>query len=48
MQQVLVVDNVDTNLPSGWVEHPNPGGPKEYWARSDGATGLLQVSRLPP
>ncbi len=34
------------NLPSGWTEHANPGGPLEYRPKQDGSTGLLQVSRI--
>lgn len=33
-------------IPDGWVEHPNPGGPRELRPRPDGQTGLLQVSEL--
>lgn len=39
--QDLVID-----LPIGWVEHINPGGPKEYRPSTDGSTGLLQVSEM--
>ncbi|MGC4113394.1 MAG: hypothetical protein QM765_01720 [Myxococcales bacterium] len=39
--------DLDFELPTGWVEHPNPGGPAEYRPLADGSTGLLQVSKLP-
>jgi hypothetical protein len=34
-------------LPEGWHERPDSGGPREFWASSDGATGILQLSTLP-
>lgn len=35
------------NLPPGWVELPNPGGPLMYAPRADDSAGVLQVSRMP-
>jgi hypothetical protein len=37
----LIID-----LPPGWVERPNPGGPREFSPSPDGNQGILQVSRL--
>jgi hypothetical protein len=34
------------HLPPGWVEQPNPGGPREFRATPDGSTGILQVSEM--
>lgn len=39
--------DLEFELPEGWVEHPNPGGPAEYRPREDGSTGILQMSKLP-
>jgi hypothetical protein len=47
MQPTGLFDSVDIDLPAGWVEVPNSGGPRTFQPRSDGTTGLLQVSRLP-
>ncbi len=44
--QILTPDDLELVLPQGWVEHSNAGGPKEYRPRSDGSTGILQVSKL--
>lgn len=38
---------LDVSLPTGWVEHPNPEGLREFWAGHDGTTGILQVSQFP-
>lgn len=46
--EILVPDDLEVTLPPGWIEQPNPGGPKEYRATTDGSTGILQVSKLQP
>jgi hypothetical protein len=43
----LVLEGLSVILPDGWLEHPNPGGPRELRAVADGQTGVLQLSRFP-
>jgi hypothetical protein len=43
---LIAADDLALELPPGWVERPNPRGPWEFWAKSDGTTGLLQVSKF--
>lgn len=43
----VTLDGASITLPPGWVEHPNPGGPREFRATAEGETGLLQFSRFP-
>ena len=31
-------------VPDGWVERNVSDGLREFWAKNDGSTGLLQVS----
>ena len=45
---MTVLSDLSVELPPGWVERPEPHGPKEYWATHDGSSGILQVSELEP
>lgn len=43
----IALDGASIVLPDGWVEHANPGGPREFRATAGGDAGVLQVSRFP-
>jgi len=43
----IALDGASITLPGGWVEHPNPGGPREFRASASGDTGVLQFSQFP-
>ena len=42
----VTLDGAAITLPEGWVEHANPGGPREFRATAEGEAGVLQFSRF--
>jgi hypothetical protein len=42
------LEHLALELPAHWIEEEPHDGLREFWARADGSTGLLQVSEIHP
>lgn len=42
------LERLSLELPAGWIEREPHDELREFWAKADGSTGLLQVSEIHP